>query len=461
MAVGTFTRLTRAVEIGANCYALDLAGQRIVLDCGLHPAIDGPGALPQLSLLADDSVDAVIITHAHQDHIGALPALQQRQPRAQVFLSEATRQLSEVMLHNSVNVMHRRVEQGAVDALLFSHRAADQGMRRWLPLPLETRFDLTGERLGPRAEAGVAIEFFDAGHILGSVGVRIRAEGRTIFYTGDVQFDDQTISRAAAFPEEPVDVLIMECTRGDHAVDPTWTRAGEELRFAAAVREVFAAGGSVLVPTFALGKTQELLAMIFRLRRDGHLRVGFPIYIGGLGAKLTEIHDKLAGTTRRHFPNLRLLDEVAPFVLAGQSGAETIVKPGRIYALSSGMMTEHTLSNRYAEAFLGAPEHAVFFIGYCDPGSPAGPLRASALGEEVRINQEHPPVRRACRLEAFDFSGHATRESLRAFANRVRPQKILLVHGDPAAAEWMRNTLRGDLPGCEVLIPEAGEPVAV
>jgi Cft2 family RNA processing exonuclease len=187
------------------------------------------------------------------------------------------------MLHNSVNVMQRLREEGVPDAQLFGHREVDQAVKRWQVAPLETRFDLDGERLGPQGESAVAIEFFDAGHILGSVGVRITTGGRTIFYTGDVQFEDQTVSRAATFPTDPVDVLISECTRGDRAKDPAWSRAGEEQRLADAIRDIFKRGGGVLIPTFALGKTQELLAMMLRFRREGHLPAGFPIYIGGLG----------------------------------------------------------------------------------------------------------------------------------------------------------------------------------
>src|SRR5437899_2226331 len=105
MASMTFTRLTRAVEIGANAYAIDLAGKRLLLDSGLHPRLDGMLALPQFDLLPNGSVDAAVITHAHQDHIGSLPVFQRRHPEAKIFLSEATRQLGDIMLHNSVNVM--------------------------------------------------------------------------------------------------------------------------------------------------------------------------------------------------------------------------------------------------------------------------------------------------------------------------------------------------------------------
>jgi Cft2 family RNA processing exonuclease len=456
MAPFTFTRLTRAVEIGANAYLIDLAGKRVVLDCGLHPRFNGSLGLPQFDLIPDGTLDAIIITHSHQDHIGSLPVLQRRQPQAKVFLTEATRQLGDIMLHNSVNVMYREKEQGSVDPVLFGHREVDHGMKQWVVAPLETRFDLSGDRLGADEEGGVSLEFFDAGHILGSVGVRIRAGRRTIFYTGDVQFSDQTLSRAAVFPEDPVDVLIMECTRGDHAVDEGYTREAEEMRFVRSLHEVFDRGGGVLVPSFALGKTQELLAMCYEFRRKGLLRPDCPIYIGGLGAKLTEVHDRLAGLTRRQHQNLRLADEVAPFVIAGQSAAETPIKSHRIYALSSGMMSEHTVSNVFARKVLGSPEHALFFIGYCDPETPGGFIQHAKSGDMIELAPDTEPVPLNCRVEKFDFSGHATRESLRTYVHKVRPKKVLLVHGSPEAANWFRETISADIPGSHVLIPEPG-----
>jgi Cft2 family RNA processing exonuclease len=456
MAPFTFTRLTRAVEIGANAYAIDLAGKRMVLDCGLHPRFNGNLGLPQFELVPDGSLDAIVITHAHQDHIGSLPVLQRRQPQAKVFLTEATRQLGDIMLHNSVNVMYREKEAGSVDPVLFGHREVDHGMKQWIAAPLETRFDLTGERLGLAEGGSVSLEFFDAGHILGSVGVRICAEGRTIFYTGDVQFRNQTLVRAAVFPEDPVDVLIMECTRGDHAVDEDFTREAEEMRFIKSLHQVFDRGGGVLVPTFALGKTQEFLAMCYQFRRRGLLRPDCPIYIGGLGAKLTEVHDRLAAQTRRQHPNLRLADEVAPFVISGQSAADTPIKPRRIYALSSGMMSEHTVSNVFARKVLGSPEHAVFFIGYCDPETPGGFIQHARPGDMIELSSNAESVPLKCRVEKFDFSGHATRENLRAYVNLVRPKRLLLVHGSPEAANWFHETISADIPGCQVLIPEPG-----
>ena len=451
----TFTNLTRDVEIGANSYLIEAAGKRVLLDSGLHPRHDGIAALPDLDLAAPDSVDAIVLSHAHQDHVGSLPVQMRRQPRAPVFMTEATRQLSEVMLHNSVNVMLKKREEGVTSYPLFGHREIDVAVRRWHSVPLHTRFDITGERMPAQEDAPLSIEFFDAGHILGSVGTLIRAEGRTIFYTGDVQFDDQTVSQAARFPEHPLDVLIVETTRGDRETPAGFTRAGEERRLADAIKAAFDRGAGILIPLFALGKTQEMLGMIYDFRRKGMLGHG-PVYIGGLGTKLTEIYDKLAHQTPRQKHDLQLLDTVAPFTLAGKAAAETPLKGERLYALSSGMMTEKTLSNVFARKVLSDPAHALFFVGYADPLSPAGRIRSAAHGDMVQLSAEFPPQKLLCPVEQFNFSAHASRETLRAYVNKVQPKKVILVHGDRPAIEWFRGTLQADLPGSEILTPTPG-----
>ncbi len=455
-----FTNLTRANEIGANCYLLDFGGAKVVLDAGMHPRQDGDQALPQLDLLADGAVDAIILTHAHQDHVGALPVLMRRQRRAPVFMTEATSHLAEIMLHNSVSVMTRRAEEQGAGTVLFTHREIDQVERRWRAVPLQQRFDLTGERLGPSGEAEVSIELFDAGHILGSTGALIRAGGRTIFYTGDVNFNDQKMMRAATFPEEPLDTLIIETTRGDHATAPDFTRANEELRFAAAIRETLAGGGSVMIPVFALGKTQETLSMLLEFFRTGALRE-VPIYIGGLSTKLTEAYDRLAQHTRRKNASGRLLDAKCIYTLSGAEGFSAQVKPNRIYAVSSGMMTERTLSNGLGRQVLSDPRHALFFVGYADPVSPAGRIQATPPGGMVRLSPEiaEQPIR--CRVEQFSFSGHATREGLRAYIAKVKPKNVVLVHGDPPALAWFQAAVAEDLPGTRVIVPPPGVPVEI
>jgi Cft2 family RNA processing exonuclease len=453
-----FLNLTRRTEIGANSYYLEIRGHRLVLDCGMHPKNTGEDALPDLRAIAGREIEAILISHAHQDHIGTLPVVMRRFPRARVFMTEATAEVGNVLLHNSVNVMTRQREEiGEMSYPLFTHRETDRASERWRWCPLHQRISIAGERAPQREKDALTFEFFEAGHVLGSAGILVRAEGQTVFYSGDVNFDDQTIMQAAIFPEEKVDALIMECTRGDHAKPAGWTRPGEEQRFAQALVNAFDRGACVLVPVFALGKTQEMLAMLYKFRRQSRMfSKEFPIYIGGLSSKFTDIYDRRAQMTRRQLPRLQLMREVAPFILNDETVRDAPLRPGRVYALSSGMMIPKTLSNVFARRLIENPRHSIFFVGYASPQSPAGLLREADTGGEVALDPDKPPQRVRCNIEQFQFSAHATREALIEYAKKISPRKIVLVHGDPSAVEWMRATLSAELPDSEVIVPEPG-----
>jgi len=449
-----FTNLTRRTEIGANSYYLEISRHRLLLDCGMHPKYTGDDALPYFKAIADREIRAILMSHAHQDHIGTLPQAMRRFPGARIFMTEATAEVGSVLLHNSVNVMTRQREEiGEMAYPLFTHREIDRASERWRWCPLRQRISIAGERT-PEKDT-LTFEFFDAGHVLGSTGVMLRAEGQTVLYTGDVNFDDQTIMEAAVFPEEKVDVLIMECTRGDHAKPEGWTRAGEERRLAEALAAAFERDVCVLIPVFALGKTQEILAMLYRFRRQ-RLLPEFPIYIGGLSSKFTDIYDRRAHTTRRQLPRLKLMREVAPFILNDETVRDTAVRGGRVYVLSSGMMIPKTLSNVFARRIIENPQHSIFFVGYANPESPAGLLRDAGTGGEVALDPDKRLQRIRCNIEQFQFSAHATRESLIDYARKISPKKILLVHGDLPAVEWMRATLSNELSDSEVIVPTPG-----
>jgi len=451
-----FINLTRRTEIGANSYYVEIGRHRLVLDCGMHPKNTGEDALPNLKTIADREIEAILISHAHQDHIGTLPVAMRRFPGARVFMLEATAEVGNVLLHNSVNVMTRQREEiGEMSYPLFTHREVDRAWERWRWCPLRQRISIAGERTPQRERDALTFEFFDAGHVLGSAGILLRAEDKTVFYTGDVNFDDQTIMQSALFPEERIDILITECTRGDHAKPPGWTRAGEERRLAEALGSAFERGACALIPVFALGKTQELVAMLYKFRRQ-RLLPEFPIYIGGLSSKFTDIYDRRAHMTRRQLPRLQLMREAAPFILNDETVRDAPVRAGRVYVLSSGMMIPKTLSNVFARRLIENPQHSIFFVGYANPESPAGLLRDAGRGSEVALDPDKPAQRVLCNIEQFQFSAHGTREALVEYAKRVSPKKILLVHGDPSAVEWMRATLSVELPASDVILPAPG-----
>jgi Cft2 family RNA processing exonuclease len=453
-----FTNLTRSNEIGANSYLLDFEGDgRIVLDAGMHPRGEGMESLPLLEKLRFDSVGTILVSHAHHDHTGALPLLMREQPGARVFLSEATYYLAEPLLHNSVQVMLRQKEEhGIAEYPLFTHRELDQLVKVWQACGLGRPWSPRGYP-EPENEA-LTFDFHDAGHILGSVGTAIRHRGRTIFYTGDVNFTDQTLLRGAEFPREEIDVLITETTRGAQPRPEGFSRDAVVERLAVAIEETFAKGGAVLMPVFAMGKTQELLAQLHFFQKSRRLPET-PIYIGGLGRTFCEIYDRLAARSRRKYPKLRLLDDIEYQVMDGRRAREFNPKKGHIYLISSGMMTENTLSNIFAQEFLAHDRHSIFFVGYCDPESPAGKLRATKRGDAVTLNAQYGPQPVRCRVEHFDFTAHAQREDLLGYILEVKPRVCVLVHGDAPALAWFQRELAAQAPGMKVVVPTPGEGI--
>lgn len=453
----SFTNISGTTEIGSNSYLLDIDGTRIVLDSGMNPKKEGLEAIPDFDAIGrvlgeDTPLDAIFITHSHLDHIGTLPVLQERRPEAEVFMTHATAALTEIMLHNSINVMEaKRIDLGIADYPFFTHDELDNLSESWHARHYDEAF-----RVG--FGKNVLATLYDAGHIMGSAGVLLEGiSGDTVFYTGDVQFENQSLIPGADFPTEGVDTLIMECTRGDFHRSVHYNRNEEIERLGQCIADTLERGGAVLIPVFALGKSQELLYILHKLKERGAFPRKTPIYFGGLSAKVTKLFDKFADKIPRFHPEFLLREQVDTAPVPRKGKAPLRCEAGNIYLVSSGMMSEKTLSNNMAEQIISQERSSVLFVGYCDPESPAGVLKTIPRGEHVRLRHNGRPVQRNCSIESFDFSGHASRELLVDYALRLKPKRVILVHGDGDAVEWMKTRLNEGLPGADIIAPECGK----
>ncbi|MGJ8654971.1 MAG: MBL fold metallo-hydrolase [Akkermansiaceae bacterium] len=442
-----FQSLLRDTEIGSNCYMLDTGDCKIVFDAGMHPKEESTQAMPQYEELPHNSVDAIFLSHSHLDHAGTLPVLMRDQPNAAVYMTEATAGLTDALLHNSVNVMQsKRTELGITDYPLYGHRELDRLEERWRKRNYGERIDLTLD---------TSAQLFDAGHILGSSGIMVEKDDQRVFYTGDINFEDSTLITGAKFPEEGIDTLIIETTRGSVPRDPAYEREKEEQKLCDAILETINGGGSALLPVFAMGKTQEVLTMLHKFKQSGRIPEKTPIYIGGLSTKMTILFDEFADSTPRQMPGFEIFRDMDVRAASKKGSRKPIAyQPGAIYALSSGMMTEKTTSNGFAHRFMSNPKNSLLFVGYAAPDSPAGAIRASKQGDMITLSPELTPVQFNCRMDIFDFSGHADRQALLTYMLKVAPRKMFLVHGDIEASEWFRDQLAEKLPNTEVIIPQ-------
>ncbi|MFT5632486.1 MAG: putative metal-dependent RNase [Rubritalea sp.] len=426
---------------------LDTGDCKIVFDAGMHPKQEAGEAIPQYDELQHNSVDAIFLTHSHLDHAGTLPVLMRDQPDAEVYMTAATAGLTDALLHNSVNVMQsKRTELGITEYPLYGHRELDRLETRWRKRDYGERIDITMD---------TSAQLYDAGHILGSSGVMVEKDDQRVFYTGDINFEDQTLITGAKFPEEGIDTLIIETTRGSVPRDPAYEREKEEQKLCDAILKTLEGGGSALIPVFAMGKTQELLTMLHKFKESGRIPEKTPVFIGGLSTKMTILFDEFADTTPRQMPGFQIFRDMDVRAASKKGSRKPVVyQPGAIYALSSGMMTEKTISNGFAHGFISNPKNSLLFVGYAAPDSPAGAIRASKQGDVIELSPDLTPVQFNCDMKIFDFSGHSDREALLAYMLKVAPRKMFLVHGDIGASEWFRDQLAEKLPDCDVIIPE-------
>ncbi len=433
--------------IGANSMYVQLGDFHLVIDSGLHPKKAGREAAPDLKPLQGVKLDLIIITHCHLDHIGSLPLLMRANPETPVIMTLPSRMLIERMLHNSANVMMReREEKGIPDYPLFGHDEIDRCAARMFPHGFNNPKKFSG------AKDEIEFTFHPAGHIAGAAGVEIVHKHRRIFFTGDVLFNTQRILDAAKFPSGHFDTLVTETTHGATEKPPGSTRSNEMIRLIDTINTTLQRGGSVLIPVFALGRMQEILAILHDARKFNRLSPA-PIFASGLGMDICDYMDDISKKTGlAHFTRTILKE------LKVKKTPKEIV-PGKepttqgIYVVSSGMVVEKTASYALASALVGNAKHSLCFVGYCDPDTPGGQLLAAKNGEEFLFEAVNVKTRIRAQIERFEFSGHASRDELLNYAVGCTPRSIVLTHGDPPARAWFLEQLKARLPNATILDP--------
>jgi len=448
--------------IGASAWFVEIEGHRLLMDAGTHPKRDGRASLPLYDLVKGEQVEAIAISHCHHDHVGSLPVALRYFPEAQVLMTQLSYFLVERVLHNSVNVMKRQQQEGTVrEYPLFSHDEVDDIAHLFQGFKYNREVDwAVSHKHRSAGFLSPTLEFYDAGHALGSAGLMVRAQKETLFYTGDVCFHNQTILKSARFEDVKADVLIMETTRGNRTLPPGFTRESEIERLTNAIHQVLDRKGSVLIPTFALGRTQEILALLALLIGEGKLNPQ-PIFIGGLGRVFTEIYDLEAHRTHRQYPNLQL-HEALNLVVLEQGRAQTMnVGGGKLFVITAGMMSENTAAHDLALRMMGDDRQAIFFVGYTDPDTPGGRLKNAKQGEPFIFSGSGGEATRKCRIEDFDLTAHANREELLDFVGKVEPRAVLLGHGEDASRNWFEAKIRERHPKIKVIQPKPGEAVEV
>jgi Cft2 family RNA processing exonuclease len=307
-------------------------------------------------------------------------------------------------------------------------------------------------------DKGETIEFtfYSAGHVAGAAGISIKYKNEKCFISGDVLFKDQRTIPGAQFPDEKHDVLVLETTRGNTERQPGKTRETEITRLLDMIAETLDNGGSCLIPAFALGRMQEIIAILHQAYREDRLPK-VPIFCSGLGMALVEYFDHIARRTGLIRFRESMVHDLGIRTIKEPLTPGKAPKKQAIYILSSGMLVENTPSYTAAAALAGDHRNTFCFVGYCDPATAGGELMATPPGESFVFKALDYATPLKARVERFDLSGHADREELVDFAKKMNPGTIVLTHGEPEARDWFLKHFAETAPQTHVIDPIPGE----
>jgi Cft2 family RNA processing exonuclease len=434
-----------ASGVGASCLAVQSAGQWFVVDAGVR--VDrNADPLPDLAFLEDKAVKAIFVTHAHSDHIGALPLLFQAFPRVPIFASRATALLMEVMLADAVKIMARRAME-EMELPLYPEKLVRGMLDQVRTLPV-------GEPFSVSELPGVTISASRAGHIAGAVSLSFVAAGGSLVVSGDLSMTPQRTVQGAATPSvSHPDLLVLESTYGSR-LHPN--RQNEELRLAQAVAEGLKNGGHVLIPCFGLGRGQEILLLLQAAQEQGQIP-DFPIYVDGLVRRVCDTYllmpealaPRLQRQIRRGFQPFR--GPNVTFVRDERERERILAGPPSCIVSSSGMLTGGP-SAWYAARLAANPDASILITGYQDEESPGKRLLDVAEHKQDTLELGGQTVKVQCHVSKYSLSAHADGGELASYAAALAPKQVALVHGDPEA----RASLRELISETDVLLPVEG-----
>jgi metallo-beta-lactamase family protein len=439
-----------ADTVTGSKHLVDIGGVRILLDCGMY---QGFKVLRERNWAAPPfdarSIDAVVLSHAHLDHSGWLPVLVRSGFKGPVIATAATRALAEVLLMDAAHLQ----EEDARRANRYHYS------RHAKALPLYTRADVKRslarfQTLEPgrvHALGAARVQLTPVGHLLGACAITLTQGAATLAFSGDLGRPDDLLMPAPQ-PLQRADVLLVESTYGNRihaASDPA-------AALARIVRDTTHRGGSVLLPSFAVGRAQALLLLLQRLRAAGGIAAELPIYLDSpMATEATALYRKFRRLLRVPAAEVeRLCDGVRLITTPADSQRLTRSRFPGVIISASGMATGGRVLH-HLKAMAPDPRHHIVFAGFQVGGSRGAHLLAGA--REVKIHGEVVPVRAA--VSALEgVSGHADANQILDWLRALRrpPQMSFVVHGEPDAADTLRHRIQDELRWL-VRVPQLGE----
>jgi metallo-beta-lactamase family protein len=436
-------------------HLVDTGERQILLDCGLFQGFKQQRERNWTFPQALRGLDVVVLSHAHLDHSGWLPALVKHGFRGPIHASPATCDLAAVLLLDSAHLQEEDARRAnrlgysrhAKALPLYTKADARRAIAQFVPLPPGRELKIGASR----------VHLTPVGHLLGACAVRLEHRGTRLVFSGDVGRSEDLLM-PPPLPPEAADVLLVESTYGnrEHVAEDS------AARLATIVRETIGRGGSVVMPAFAVGRAQALLLVLQRLRAGGHIPAELPIFLDSpMATEATTLyrqHGKLLRVKPRKLASL--MDGVRIVADAAASMRLSAARFPRVIISASGMATGGRVLH-HLKALASDERHAIVFAGFQVGGSRGARLVAGE--RETKIHGEYVPVRAAVH-HLQGFSGHADRHELLQWLRGMRgeaPMRTFIVHGEADAADGLRQAIERELGWRQVRVPQFGEMVAL
>jgi len=458
------TFIGAAHEVTGSCHCLEACGKYILVDYGMEQGVNlyENASLP----VAENQIDYVLLTHAHVDHSGMLPLLYARGFRGQVFMTEASADLCSIMLRDCAHIQmqeaewkNRKARRNAglpQEEPIYKMEDADGIIRQIVPCPYDTVVELC---------QGIKVRFTDIGHLLGSSSIEVWLEEdghrKKIVFSGDIGNKDQPLIRDPQKTAE-ADYVVVESTYGDrlHATErPDYVKALTEV-----LEETFARGGNVVIPSFAVGRTQEMLYFLRKIKAEGLVKgfPDFPVYVDSpLAVEATGIFHKniyncfdeeamelvRRGINPIQFPGLHLA------ITSEESKMINFDETPKVILSASGMCEAGRIRH-HLKHNLWRPESSVLFVGYQAVGT-LGRIIADGV-DQVKLFGETIAVRAQIR-KLVGMSGHADKAGLLDWLGGFtqKPDRIFVVHGEDSVCDAFRDCLEKEY-GYSAYAPYSG-----
>ena len=439
-------------EVTGSCYYLEAAGKKFLVDCGME---QGPDYYENKDIpVPPGELDFVLLTHAHMDHSGNLPAIYAKGFKGPVYATEATCNLCDIMLRDSAHIQ-------MFEAEWRNRKAKRQGKPEFVPAyTMEDALGVIRNFVGCPYETGIIlgeglrVKFIDAGHLLGSSSIEVNiceaGVEKTIVFSGDIGNKNQPLIKDPAYFRK-ADYVVMESTYGDrsHGERPDYVRL-----LADVIQETFDRGGNVVIPSFAVGRTQEMLYFIRQIKAEGliHGHDNFKVFVDSpLANEATNIFgihkydcfdDEALELIRKginplSFPGLKIS------VTSEDSKAINFDDDCKVIISASGMCDAGRIKH-HLKHNLWREDSSILFVGYQAVGTPGralleGTQEIKLFGEPVHV------AAKICRMPGI--SGHADVNGLvdwiKAF--EVKPQKVFVTHGEDTVTELFAARLRDEM----------------